>query len=60
MGGETHKKKLEADGQTTEDRVDRMFARIDKDGDQSITVEEFKKAVLEDPSLVTIMQIGDK
>lgn len=43
---------------TLEEKVDRIFQKMDKDGDEMITVEEFKIAAKEDPSLVMILQVG--
>jgi len=41
-----------------EEKVDKIFTKMDKDGDDQITVEEFKIAAKEDPSLVMILQVG--
>lgn len=41
-------------------RVEKLFSKIDKDGDQLITAEEFKKAAAEDPGLVMILNMGGK
>ena len=43
---------------TLQDKVDRIFQKMDKDGDDMITAEEFKIAAKEDPSLVMILQVG--
>ena len=47
-----------SDGLTAEQRVDRLFERVDRNGDQKITLREFKLAAREDPSLVMLLQIN--
>lgn len=46
------------DNLTPEQRVDKIFSKMDKDHDDRITVEEFKLAAKEDPSLVMLLQLG--
>uniref|UniRef100_H2YRY7 EF-hand domain-containing protein n=1 Tax=Ciona savignyi TaxID=51511 RepID=H2YRY7_CIOSA len=50
--------KIVTDGLTAQQRVDRIFSRMDRDGDEQITVDEFKKAASEDLSLVMLLQVG--
>lgn len=58
MVGEKALSKIIKDGLNPEQRVDKIFKRIDKDGDEKITLNEFKKAAAEDPSLVMLLQIN--
>jgi len=46
------------DGLTPEQRTERIFSQMDKDGNDVITLEEFKLAARNDPSLMSLMQIG--
>lgn len=48
------------DDLTPEQRVDRIFAKMDKDHDEQITAEEFTIAAKEDPSLVMLLQMGQQ
>ncbi|XP_076807728.1 hippocalcin-like protein 4 isoform X2 [Clavelina lepadiformis] len=41
---------------TAQQRADQIFSKMDKDGDENITLEEFKIAVSQDPSLVLLFQ----
>lgn len=45
---------------SAEKRVENLFSKIDKNGDELITAEEFKKAAAEDPGLVMILNMGGK
>ena len=56
MVGEKTLNQLLSDGLTPEQRVDHIFERMDKDGDEKITLSEFKTAAVEDPSLVMLLQ----
>ncbi|XP_002124848.2 hippocalcin-like protein 4 [Ciona intestinalis] len=58
MVGEEAMAKIVTDGLTAKQRVDRIFTRMDRDGDDQITVEEFRKAASEDLSLVMLLQVG--
>lgn len=58
MVGEEMMQKVVTDGLSAQERVDRIFTRIDKNGDEQITVEEFKIAAGQDPSLVMLLQVG--
>jgi len=42
---------------TAQDRVNQIFSKMDKDGDRQITVEEFKVAANQDPSLLTLFDM---
>ncbi|XP_002124905.2 visinin-like protein 1 [Ciona intestinalis] len=44
---------------TPQQRADRIFSRMDKDGDEQVTLKEFLVAARLDPSLVMLLQIGD-
>ena len=46
------------DGLTPQQRVDKLFQKVDKNGDQKITLKEFKLAARTDPSLVMLLQIN--
>ncbi|XP_039271732.1 hippocalcin-like protein 4 [Styela clava] len=48
------------DDLTPEQRVDRIFEKMDKDHDEQITAEEFTVAAKEDPSLVMLLQMGQQ
>jgi len=54
--GEKNVELITSDGLSAQQRVDRMFDVIDKDGDQQITVEEFRIAANMDPTLVILLQ----
>ena len=58
MVGEESMKQVVTDGLSPQQRVDRLFERIDKNKDEKITLEEFKKAAAEDPNLVMLLQIS--
>ena len=58
MLGEKATEEVLTDGLSAEERTDRIFEQMDKDGDQKISLEEFEKAAFEDPSLMQLMQIG--
>ena len=60
MAGKTSSTQAISDELNPNERVEKIFSKMDKDGDESITAEEFKKAAAEDPSLVMIMQVGEE
>lgn len=47
-----------SDGLTPQQRVERIFSKMDKDHDEQITAVEFAQAAKEDPSLVMLLQMG--
>ena len=47
----------EGESLTAQDRVDQVFSKMDKDGDQQITLEEFTILANQDPSLVTLFDM---
>ncbi|XP_030074766.1 hippocalcin-like protein 4 isoform X2 [Microcaecilia unicolor] len=48
--------KVNQDGLTPQQRVDKIFTKMDKDRDDQITLEEFKEAAKSDPSIVLLLQ----
>ncbi|KAK2533890.1 hypothetical protein Q9233_004427 [Columba guinea] len=44
------------DGLTPEQRVDKIFSKMDKNKDDQITLDEFKEAAKSDPSIVLLLQ----
>lgn len=48
------------DDLTPEQRVERIFSKMDKDHDEQITAAEFAAAANEDPSLVMLLQMGQQ
>ena len=58
MMGKKLMSQVATDGLTPEQRVEKIFSKIDKDKDQQISAEEFKKAAADDASLVMILQVG--
>jgi len=56
MVGERFLSNLLVDGLAAPERMERIFALVDKDGDVEITLDEFRRAALNDPSLVNLLQ----
>ena len=50
--------RMNQDGLTPQQRVDKIFTKMDKDKDDQISLEEFKEAAKSDPSIVLLLQ-GD-
>ncbi|KYO25804.1 hippocalcin-like protein 4 [Alligator mississippiensis] len=48
--------RMNQDGLTPQQRVDKIFKKMDKDKDDQITLEEFKEAAKSDPSIVLLLQ----
>nr|XP_033812841.1 hippocalcin-like protein 4 isoform X1 [Geotrypetes seraphini] len=48
--------KVNQDGLTPQQRVEKIFTKMDKDRDDQITLEEFKEAAKSDPSIVLLLQ----
>ncbi|CAH2222173.1 hippocalcin 4 [Pelobates cultripes] len=48
--------RMNQDGLTPQQRVDKIFTKMDKDRDDQITLEEFKEAAKSDPSIVLLLQ----
>lgn len=56
MVGTAMMMRMSEDGLTPQQRVDRIFSRMDKDQNHEITLEEFKEAAKNDPSIVLLLQ----
>uniref|UniRef100_A0A8C3MQH3 Hippocalcin-like protein 4 n=1 Tax=Geospiza parvula TaxID=87175 RepID=A0A8C3MQH3_GEOPR len=48
--------RMNQDGLTPQQRVDKIFTKMDKDKDDQISLEEFKEAAKSDPSIVLLLQ----
>ncbi|XP_069462030.1 visinin-like protein 1 [Ambystoma mexicanum] len=48
--------KMNEDGLTPQQRVDKIFSKMDKNKDDQITLDEFKEAAKSDPSIVLLLQ----
>ncbi|KAI4549727.1 hypothetical protein MJG53_002153 [Ovis ammon polii x Ovis aries] len=48
--------RMNQDGLTPQQRVDKIFKKMDQDKDDQITLEEFKEAAKSDPSIVLLLQ----
>ncbi|XP_048193663.1 visinin-like protein 1 [Perognathus longimembris pacificus] len=48
--------KMNEDGLTPEQRVDKIFSKVDKNKDDHITLDEFKEAAKSDPSILLLLQ----
>lgn len=48
--------RMNEDGLTPQQRVDKIFSKMDKDQNDEITLEEFKEAAKSDPSIVLLLQ----
>ncbi|KAG9330899.1 hypothetical protein JZ751_021802, partial [Albula glossodonta] len=48
--------RMNEDGLTPQQRVDKIFSKMDKDQNDEITLEEFKEAAKNDPSIVLLLQ----
>ena len=48
--------KMNEGGLTPEQRVDKIFSKMDKNKDDQITLDEFKEAAKSDPSIVLLLQ----
>lgn len=48
--------RMNQDGLTPQQRVDKIFKKMDRDKDDQITLEEFKEAAKSDPSIVLLLQ----
>lgn len=48
--------RMNQDGLTPQQRVDKIFKKMDQDKDNQITLEEFKEAAKSDPSIVLLLQ----
>ena len=56
MVGEWFLSTLLVDGLSAPQRMERIFGKVDRDGDVLITFEEFRNAALVDPSVVNLLQ----
>ncbi|OWK05037.1 hypothetical protein Celaphus_00002703 [Cervus elaphus hippelaphus] len=48
--------RMNQDGLTPQQRVDKIFKKMDQDKEDQITLEEFKEAAKSDPSIVLLLQ----
>lgn len=48
--------RMNEDGLTPQQRVDKIFSKMDKDHNDEITLDEFKEAAKSDPSIVLLLQ----
>lgn len=48
--------RMNEDGLTPQQRVDKIFSKMDKDHNDEISLEEFKEAAKSDPSIVLLLQ----
>ena len=58
MIGENKIAEMASDELSPQQRVDDLFQRVDKDGNQKITLQEFKQAAKDDPSLVMLLHVN--
>ena len=56
MVGKEHLSVLLVDGLAAQERMEKIFSKVDQDGDVSITFEEFQKAAYNDSSLLNLLQ----
>ncbi|KAI4818220.1 hypothetical protein KUCAC02_011573 [Chaenocephalus aceratus] len=48
--------RMNEDGLTPQQRVDKIFSKMDKDHNDEISLDEFKEAAKSDPSIVLLLQ----
>jgi len=48
------------DNLTAAERAELIFSKMDKDGDEHVTAEEFTLAAQKDPSLTMLFQLGSQ